>query len=695
MATRSAIWNFFTPNEENPDKSKCNTCQLEYSSKSGTTSSLINHLRSKHKDLFEKYEDVSKKRHGTTPRPSTSQSKQPKLDFFLPKNEEAVSKAFDDAMVDFLAEAGVAFRVAGLPSFKKMINIANKRIKVKHPMTYNRMVKTKSDAIKKDLVNILFVAKNELNCVGFTTDLWTSRSGNPFLSLTVHFISKDWKLYRFTPYVAPFPARHTGKNISLSLDAMVEELGLSGGDWELFAINDNAANVKLGIKLSLYLSQYLCDIHTLELAVKDCFKNTQGMSEVVKKCKAIGKFMHQSTEATKKVKNQAIKDKIVFKKVANPPNTRWSGHFDNLASVLHLKKPLTNILATYDEWAEHELTVSDWKLIEGAVELLKPVKDTVKAFEAEKEPTMHRVIERIYSMKSQIDAFIGKPSNNRYGIGFARELKKQIEVRFPDTGSQNKLRCFANFLAPQYKGIHLEAIGKLDTTKDNIKREVNRFNIDMEEESELNEGFIEDDAEDIPPLSPTSMLRKQMKARHQRTTTDNYLDNTLSPIDKEIKRFETFSIATKDVDILMWWKNHEHVLPLLSKLAKKVLTIPASSAKSERVFSCGGNFVSAKRNKLGSKKVEELILIKENQKQIDAFKEDFKEEFETLKESREPFRHISVDTVIAHLATEDDEEDMFVVDVLEPGEEEIIFINDISDVESEDGDSDELDIDIV
>ena len=82
------------------------------------------------------------------------------------------------------------------------------------------------------------------------------------MSLTVHFISKDCKLYRFTPYVVSFPARHTGKNISLSLDAMIEELGLSGGDWELFAINDNAANVK-------FLSQFLCDIHTLELLVKD------------------------------------------------------------------------------------------------------------------------------------------------------------------------------------------------------------------------------------------------------------------------------------------------------------------------------------------------------------------------------------------------------------------------------------------
>jgi hypothetical protein len=693
MATRSAIWNYFTVNESNSDRGRCNTCHQEYSCKSGTTSSLINHLKSKHKDVLEKYEaSNTKKRPVAQSAPGQSSSKQPKIESFIPQNDTALNKAFDNAMVEFLADSGVAFRVAGLPSFTNLMSIANRRIKVKHPMTYNRMVKVKADDIKKDLSHIFTVAKADFTCVGFTTDMWTSRSGNPFMSLTVHFISKDWKLYRFTPYVAPFPARHTGKNISLSLDAMVEELGLADGHWELFAVNDNAANVKLGIKLSQYLHQYLCDIHTLELAVKDCFKNTPGMSKVVKKCKAIGKFTHQSTVAAGMLKKEAIRENIIFRKVVNPPSTRWSGHFANLASVLHLKKPLTNLMASHDDWAEHELSVSDWKLVEGAVELLKPVRDTVKALEAEKEPTMHRVVERIYTMHSQIDNFIAKPSNNRYGVGFARELKKQIEVRFPEVGTENKLRCFANFLAPQYKGIHLETTGKLETTKDDIKREVVRFE-DNEVDSELNEGFIEEDTVDTPPLSPTSQLRKQKKARQQRTHTGDQLENRESSIDKELRRYETFSLAPKDVDILSWWKSHENVLPLLAKLAKKVLTIPASSAKSERVFSCGGNFVTPKRNKLGSQKVEELILMKENKQQIAEFKEEHKDMFTALELQSEPFSRVSVEAVLANLLNEDElEEDMFEADIVAPGEEEMIFINALSDVES---DNEESEVEIV
>ena len=53
---------------------------------------------------------------------------------------------------------------------------------------------------------------------------------------------------------------------------MIKELGLSNQHWKLFSVNDNAANVKLGIRLSQHLKKYSYDIHTLELAVKETFK---------------------------------------------------------------------------------------------------------------------------------------------------------------------------------------------------------------------------------------------------------------------------------------------------------------------------------------------------------------------------------------------------------------------------------------
>ena len=70
---------------------------------------------------------------------------------------------------------------------------------------------------------------------------------------------------------------------------------------------------------------------------------------------------------------------------------------------------------------------------------------------------------------------------------------------------------------------------------------------------------------------------------------------------------------------MSWWKSHKKSLPLLANFARRILGIPVSSGKSERVFSTGGNFVKEKRTRLNAKKVQSLITIKENREQVELY----------------------------------------------------------------------------
>ena len=85
---------------------------------------------------------------------------------------------------------------------------------------------------------------------------------------------------------------------------------------------------------------------------------------------------------------------------------------------------------------------------------------------------------------------------------------------------------------------------------------------------------------------------------------------------------------------------------------------------------------------MGAKKVEDLILIKENKSRIEEFKQRSAYNLEKIK--RKPYEHISIDQVIANLAVEDDA-DMFEEDIFENDEEGevLFFINGDSDVDSE------------
>ena len=185
MAGRSDVWNYFSEVKGNPNRAICNFCNNEYSCKSGTTSSLINHLKSKHKEVHDKYLANSKKRPTSSADSSLHQqprAKQAKLQDCFPVSGEVLNKKVDDAMVDVLVDSGVAFRVVGFDSFKKFVaSCFNPKIKSKHRTTKSKLVREKAEKIRSDLINIVNTAKVDQNCIAFTTDMWICRAGDPFM----------------------------------------------------------------------------------------------------------------------------------------------------------------------------------------------------------------------------------------------------------------------------------------------------------------------------------------------------------------------------------------------------------------------------------------------------------------------------------------------------------------------------------
>jgi len=60
---------------------------------------------------------------------------------------------------------------------------------------------------------------------------------------------------------------------------------------------------------------------------------------------------------------------------------------------------------------------------------------------------------------------------------------------------------------------------------------------------------------------------------------------------------------------LLWWKYNEQKYKLLSILAAQLLSIPATSAPSERVFSVAGLTISKDRVRLASDVANELVFL--------------------------------------------------------------------------------------
>ena len=60
-------------------------------------------------------------------------------------------------------------------------------------------------------------------------------------------------------------------------------------------------------------------------------------------------------------------------------------------------------------------------------------------------------------------------------------------------------------------------------------------------------------------------------------------------------------------DVLTWWMGNEAKYPVLSKLAKDVLTVPVTTVASEATFSAGKMVIDPKRSSMKTKTVEMVL----------------------------------------------------------------------------------------
>ena len=76
--------------------------------------------------------------------------------------------------------------------------------------------------------------------------------------------------------------------------------------------------------------------------------------------------------------------------------------------------------------------------------------------------------------------------------------------------------------------------------------------------------------------------------------------------------YEPAGTITRFHTNVQWWKARASYFPALVPLAKKYLSIPATSVASERLFSPAGDVVSAAMSTLLPEHVDQVLVVKKN-----------------------------------------------------------------------------------
>jgi len=88
-------------------------------------------------------------------------------------------------------------------------------------------------------------------------------------------------------------------------------------------------------------------------------------------------------------------------------------------------------------------------------------------------------------------------------------------------------------------------------------------------------------------------------------------DQDVDEYERYIKRPQVRTLKGETFNPIAWWQSSRKEFPRLSRMALDLLSIPAMSAKAERIFSQSGNIIRPNRARLGADTVAAVVCLKQ------------------------------------------------------------------------------------
>ena len=358
--------------------------------------------------------------------------------------------------------------------------------------------------------------------------------------------------------------------------------------------------------------------------------------------------------------------------LVNDVVTRWWATLDMIERLLRHKPALLALFATSSANLEMERALSDydWKVLELISSVLKPFRTAQRFLEGQKYvtsssvPVMIAMIRRRlteYKKEKEDTGGVSSPAdqavlklvnkmlndlNERWRSSnnkFSAEVERGTSNR--QTGIHPRLWA-AHYFDPRFKSLEYLSRGAERTTEEitsgryttsfdtHDKRKLKSYvenclvlearqwrkergepeTSDSDSEDDDNFGNTQSEAKksDLAVLREEFSLMSNMRSGDQTQTTAVHVRNSglRDIVREEMQRYDMKSILAPQKNPLHWWKKYQTSFPIMSRFARKVLAIPATSAPSERVFSYAERFFGKLRQHVNPNMIIESAFLR-------------------------------------------------------------------------------------
>jgi len=260
----SVVWNYFGFTRDDVEQCVilCKLCRTAVSAPSSNTTNLFNHLKFNHRVQYEECVRVKKK----APSDARTAIQTPITQSLFSASPYPVGSQkqieVTEAIAHFIAKDMVPINTVCSAGFKKLISTLDKRYVIPSRNYFSQVALPSlyakcRESVESDLQKIEFYST--------TTDLWSSRTMEPYMSLTVHYIDDEFQLKSRCLQTSYFPQDHTGDAIAQGLKEMLDAWNLKE-EQQVCVTTDNGANIVKAVAINKW-NRLQCFGHRLHLAI--------------------------------------------------------------------------------------------------------------------------------------------------------------------------------------------------------------------------------------------------------------------------------------------------------------------------------------------------------------------------------------------------------------------------------------------
>nr|XP_046480872.1 E3 SUMO-protein ligase ZBED1-like [Neodiprion pinetum] len=500
------------------------------------------------------------------------------------------SKQITQTIAEMITRDSLPYSMVEGIGFKKLMKTVAPLYNVPCRKTITELIDTKYEEKKTIIKQKLKSIKN----ICLTIDEWKDMQLRSFLGVTVHFI-ENYEMQSMSIACEPLHENHTGEYLS-------EMILKVCGDWDLSiekivsVTTDNGSNIVKAVEISFGRAKHIrCVAHTLNLVVDNSVKSTE-VKLFLDKVRKIVTWFHQSGVGAEELRQLQTQEKIPDGKVKHlvgDVSTRWNSQLLMIERFILMSSAIGSILLKHPN-APQMLQANEIVVLKEIEKVLRPFHDVTEKMSAEKYVTASKAIPMIKCLRILLDATtIDSDLANQLKYSLQTELIKRFE-------NIQKVHLFsvATFLDPRFKKIYLDEPLSLSKTIDYTNR---YLSLNMRNDDVLAVTHSESSVSSEVTVNGQDIW----KVHHEKIVSAN----TSTTKNTELDLYIAAPLSNLEVDPLNVWKNYEGTFPKLTNLAVKHLSVMATSAPAERLFSKAGNILRKTRNRILGKRLPKLLFL--------------------------------------------------------------------------------------